>query len=1245
MAYRFAPPPAPKVPQTTPASIRARLRAPIVNPYDKFTQPEFDAWIGDLTSALKRALGREDLPPRAQFSEARRHERDTSAYDDEGVMEDSFAEVKERRAAKGKERAIMTDEEEVESMILGPDLEPLEDSEEEESDIQDERWGHPDHFGWARAAQDEDELAEASDGDSDILSVQQGPDEAIEISSDEDEDELVADGSSSPAAADNEEEYEDEDEEEARSDEEEEEEEDELQYEDVEEDRTPDHLQVHEEVEIEEEEAVQPKDAEPKDSEPYFARIPMINLSNVRATAFPPSQGAAGVVEIQDPWTGPSTHERDFYSGGDIPQSSLRTGSAHMLPTEEDEIEQVEDDTGAEFPPVSAFPHSVELLDPWDGPRTYAEDFYSGGEIPPNSAYLSPSHLTPLATTPRDELDLGLDITLLLTPETATVTPVVIDVGGDRELKFQFEAGGEGDVLVLGADEVENVPTFTMTDDTGMEGAESHALHETDFDAPAFEDLYGSLGEEAAPEVRAEAERVEETQPNDVVADLITPEVSLDTANRGHVDWNHPPAFLSGRAASGPGHLKAPETQSDSRSHIIEGNRSISPEVLEISDDSVEVDVGSSVHITETEATIHTPTLQEDYEESDGRAQEDDLDFTDSFTSGNILASSAIPSVDDMSFEVQDEQRESLFQELESMYMANQAAFNNLQSSALEDDTGVSQNANAVLEFNFLEGAVAEDLPLTAEEAEILEVFTQFDKPGQNGTPHTDVPDTTAEATDVLQGAEIAELDLDASEEVEREDYEDEEPAVQEMHEEVVGMLYVVTEFDTDDEQEGIDELIYDDVATDAEDGAVMVLRYEVEEVITEGRRTVDPEDPEESLAFETKQPTPEPPAVVDVANSLPALDVAEDVQQPEAPSTSESADVLLSSRRPGAVESEDSAYPSKDGETTEGIATNALDLEYPLSPSFPEMDVTTSTDEPQVVITSADAQEEQSTPALETGIPMPISADPSVPDPAEAQEDDSMADDTTSGPSTASKFAIPNAIPRSLFSRLSAHKSGSGLFTPLTEQDSSPAGSIHTSEDGLVVEQSLAEPDRSSPVEESDLPRGQSEGVPRDVVISEVDGRDAKADALSTLVLREDTSILAPPVDAPEESKTSVVVAQKVSYETAAGAHDPDLDADGDVDSDYEPNDSIRSSRQGDSPPRVKDGDVDPANHLARQLPTDPGTEVTSSHHTIEQGLDVSVPVEAQSPPQVNSSEPTPKAKAQDTSPWRAAYDAFQIC
>ena len=35
-------------------------KAPQHNPYDKFTQDEFDAWIGGITSALKRALVQED---------------------------------------------------------------------------------------------------------------------------------------------------------------------------------------------------------------------------------------------------------------------------------------------------------------------------------------------------------------------------------------------------------------------------------------------------------------------------------------------------------------------------------------------------------------------------------------------------------------------------------------------------------------------------------------------------------------------------------------------------------------------------------------------------------------------------------------------------------------------------------------------------------------------------------------------------------------------------------------------------------------------------------------------------------------------------------------------------------------------------------------------------------------------------------------------------------------------------------
>ena len=59
--YQFSPR-IPVPPHPTPLSVSAypnskAKRPPIHNPYDKFTQPEFDAWIGDITGALKRALG------------------------------------------------------------------------------------------------------------------------------------------------------------------------------------------------------------------------------------------------------------------------------------------------------------------------------------------------------------------------------------------------------------------------------------------------------------------------------------------------------------------------------------------------------------------------------------------------------------------------------------------------------------------------------------------------------------------------------------------------------------------------------------------------------------------------------------------------------------------------------------------------------------------------------------------------------------------------------------------------------------------------------------------------------------------------------------------------------------------------------------------------------------------------------------------------------------------------------------
>jgi hypothetical protein len=40
----------------------------------------------------------------------------------------------------------------------------------------------------------------------------------------------------------------------------------------------------------------------------------------------------------------------------------------------------------------------VEIIDPWDGPRTFAEDYYSGGDR--LAPALTPNHLTPLDGSP-----------------------------------------------------------------------------------------------------------------------------------------------------------------------------------------------------------------------------------------------------------------------------------------------------------------------------------------------------------------------------------------------------------------------------------------------------------------------------------------------------------------------------------------------------------------------------------------------------------------------------------------------------------------------------------------------------------------------------------------------------------------------------------------------------------------------------------------------------------------------------
>lgn len=102
----------PRVPNSTP-QLPTSARPPIHNPYDKFTQPQFDDWIGGITGALRRALGQEeDEIPTSQATQPREEEAHPASDIDEDDVEDSFADWRATRAReKGKMRATEDEQE------------------------------------------------------------------------------------------------------------------------------------------------------------------------------------------------------------------------------------------------------------------------------------------------------------------------------------------------------------------------------------------------------------------------------------------------------------------------------------------------------------------------------------------------------------------------------------------------------------------------------------------------------------------------------------------------------------------------------------------------------------------------------------------------------------------------------------------------------------------------------------------------------------------------------------------------------------------------------------------------------------------------------------------------------------------------------------------------------------------------------------------------------------------------------
>ncbi|KAL0955769.1 hypothetical protein HGRIS_001984 [Hohenbuehelia grisea] len=136
---------------TTTMSGVKHSKAPIYNPFDKFTQPEFDDWIGGITSALRHALGQADesaeqsetLPnERDDASVSTHHEREEGSLasdESEGdYVEDSFAEIKARRAvSKGKAR----DPREGPGLGFGVKDAPIEIISDEEDEGEEEEGG------------------------------------------------------------------------------------------------------------------------------------------------------------------------------------------------------------------------------------------------------------------------------------------------------------------------------------------------------------------------------------------------------------------------------------------------------------------------------------------------------------------------------------------------------------------------------------------------------------------------------------------------------------------------------------------------------------------------------------------------------------------------------------------------------------------------------------------------------------------------------------------------------------------------------------------------------------------------------------------------------------------------------------------------------------------------------------------------------------------------------------------------
>lgn len=178
---------------------------------------------------------------------------------------------------------------------------------------------------------------------------------------------------------------------------------------------------------------------------------------------------------------------------------------------------------------------------------------------------MTPNQLTPAITTPRDEDDVGMVISPgVLSPADSPMEEPAVDV----DLVADEER----------AQDTSEIPTFHMPLESD---APTDAVADDDDYQGTAVDLYADLEDEAMQEEESGFDSLPRTPERGHSGQSLKAHDRSLSPSRvspgGHIDWNRPPAFISGRPVPSRSPLRATLAEA---------------EILEISDDEEEEPVG-----------------------------------------------------------------------------------------------------------------------------------------------------------------------------------------------------------------------------------------------------------------------------------------------------------------------------------------------------------------------------------------------------------------------------------------------------------------------------------------------------------------------------------------------------------------------------------------------------------------------------------------------------------------------------